>query len=672
MKSIVSENKDDFNRKAAQLQLDFRQMWEETDVPFYTCDKEGYLTFFNKAAVALWGRTPEIGKDLWCGSGKIYYPDGQQMPWEAHPLNQILRGRITPERQKIRIKRPDGTMRYLLTNPKPIFDANKNLMGAQNVLIDITGEKEDEIKQATLSAIVESSDDAIISKDLGGIITSWNQGAEKIFGYSENEVLGKSITILIPPERMKEEELIINKIKSGQKLDHFETIRMTKDGRELVISLTVSPVKDKNGNIIGASKIARDITAQVKAQSEIKKHTRNLEILNYIGRNISRSMDIQAILQQVTDATTKLTGAAFGAFFYNSINEQGEAYKLYTLSGAPREAFEHLGMPRNTEMFHSTFYGKEVIRVADVKKDKRYGHNKPLSGMPEGHLSVSSYMAVPVISASGSVIGGLLFGHSEKGIFKAEHEDLVLNIASQAAISLDNSKLFEQVKSLSAKKDEFIALASHELKTPLTTIKGYLQLLGQKESDPLSERFLNKSISQVNKLNTLVEDLLNMSRIEAGKLDYNIEVFDLKEMLRDIAETFSHSCKSHQIIQKISEVSALVEGDKQRIEQAVNNFLTNAVKYSPGANKVFLTLEVGERTAKVKIRDKGIGLTKEQQDQVFSRFYRAENTKGISGLGLGLYLTKQIIDRHSGKIEVKSEEGKGSEFSFTLPLKKKQ
>ena len=307
-----------------------------------------------------------------------------------------------------------------------------------------------------------------------------------------------------------------------------------------------------------------------------------------------------------------------------------------------------------------------MVRIGDIREPDHQlaGVSFQLKSNPE----IVSYLAVPVLAKSGSVIGGLLYGHPEPEMFTAEHELMVTNIAAQAAVSLDNSKLFEQVKSLSEKKDEFIALASHELKTPLTTIKGYLQVLAKKENDQMSKLFLGKSLYQVDKLNTLVEDLLNMSRIEAGRLDFNLEVFDIRELLQEILETFSYSSSTHEVVQNLGDSPAMVEGDKQRIEQAVLNLLTNAIKYSPKAERIFVSLEVVEEKVTVRIKDEGIGLTREQREQLFTRFYRAENTHGISGLGLGLYLTKQIIDRHDGVINVESEYGRGSEFYFSLPV----
>ena len=650
------------------MDVRFRQLLDDLPVANYICDAEGKLIYFNKAAVELWGRTPSLEKEYWCGSWKVYHPDGAPMSLEDRPIARVLKSGRDEGNSEIRIQCPDGTFKFLLVFPRPLFTREGKLKGAHNTLVDITEQKKDHLKKETLSAIVQSSDDAIISKNLNGIITSWNRGAQEIFGYSEDEVLGRCITLLIPKERLGEEDVILSKIRKGIKIDHFETIRRHKSGMEVPVSITVSPVKDSRGNIMGASKVARDITTRIESQAAMERYIQNLETLNTVGKSISENLDVHGILQRVTDATTLLTGAGFGAFFYNNIDDKGNSFKLFTLSGAPRKIFEKMAMPRHTDIFLPTFRDKKVMRVDDITKHEDFGKNSPFNGLPKGHFSVVSYLAIPVVSKSGNVIGGLLYGHPEAGKFTAEHELLVVNIAAQAAVSLDNSKLFEQVKSLSEKKDEFIALASHELKTPLTTIKGYLQVLSKMEADKMSQLFLSKSLYQVEKLNTLVEDLLNMSRIESGQLNFNLETFDIREMVKEIIETFSYSSQSHRVVSNLGSSPAFIRGDRQRIEQAILNFMTNAIKYSPKADEIYVNLEVVGNNMTLKVRDKGIGLTVEQRQQLFTRFYRAENTQGISGLGLGLYLTKQIIDRHGGIIEVSSEFGEGSEFSFTLPL----
>jgi PAS domain S-box-containing protein len=549
------------------------------------------------------------------------------------------------------------------------YHQNGELSEYSGILMDITDRKQDEDRQAMLAAIIESSEDAIISKTLDGIITSWNQSAEKLFGYTETEAVGKHITIVIPEDRLKEEQLIISKVRNSERIEHFETIRKTKAGDEIPISLTVSPILNEQGKIIGASKIVRDISKQKIADERLQSYAERLEILNSIGQTISADLDMQGILQKVTDATTQLTGASFGAFFHNKVNEQGESYMLYTLSGAPREAFEKFGMPRNTAVFASTFNGEGIVRVDDITKDPRYGKNLPHHGMPKGHLPVVSYLAVPVKSKTGEVIGGLFFGHKDPGVFKKEHEQLVVGVAAQASVALDNAKLYEEIKMLNAKKDEFIGLASHELKTPVTSISGYLQIIKRGlTDDDRSKAFVSKALQQVNKLTALISDLLDVSKIQTGKLPLSYTSFDLVGLLADVAEMMQQNYVGHQIALEYDERPIMLNADNERMEQVIINLITNAVKYSPGASRVVIRATISGKKIRVSVQDFGIGIAKDQQQRIFSRFYRVENLAAhMSGLGIGLYICHEIINRHKGKMWVDSELGKGATFYFELP-----
>jgi PAS domain S-box-containing protein len=358
----------------------------------------------------------------------------------------------------------------------------------------------DDSKQAMLAAIVDSSDDAIISKNLNGIITSWNASAERIFEHKESEVIGKHISIIIPPDRLSEEALIIGRIRQGQRVEHYETIRMTKTGKMLNISLTVSPIKNAAGIVIGASKIARDITERVMIEKKLKEYA-------------------------------------------------------------------------------------------------------------------------------------------------------------------------DQLQKLNRHKDEFIGMAGHELKTPLTSVSAYLQLLDKADIEGDNKRFVSKALQNVSKLTTLVTDLLDVSKIEAGKLQMHIENFDLVELVAESVDNFRHITVSHAIEFETTKAPIYVNGDRTRIEQVMVNFLTNAVKYSPEAKDIEVQMKRTDSDVIVSVHDKGIGVAEDQLDKLFSRFYRADELPGtISGLGIGLYISKEIIQRHGGKIWVESELGRGSAFYFSLPI----
>lgn len=246
----------------------------------YTCDVEGRLTFYNEAAANLWMRRPELGRELWCGSHKIYRLDGSLLPLDQCPMAVTLKEGRPIHSREIIVERPDGSRRNVLPYPEPIRDETGRVLGAVNLLIDVTEQKRGEDALRRLAAIVESSDDAIVSKDLNGIIISWNRGAEILFGYPAEEMIGKSILKVIPPDKHDEEKTILSSIRAGRKINHYETIRVRKDGSFVEISLTVSPIKDNDGQVIGASKIARDITARKRNEQALREAREELARIN--------------------------------------------------------------------------------------------------------------------------------------------------------------------------------------------------------------------------------------------------------------------------------------------------------------------------------------------------------------------------------------------------------
>ncbi|HET6996097.1 MAG TPA: PAS domain S-box protein [Chitinophagaceae bacterium] len=229
----------------------------------YTTDRKGHITFYNEAAASLWGRYPVIGQEKWSGFSKIYRQDGiTPVPLDASPIAMLLKEGRKIAGEELVVELADGTRRNVLPNPQPLYDSEGKLTGAINMVLDITQQREADQYRATLAAIVQSSDDAIISKTLEGIITSWNESAERLFGYKDEEIIGQSVMKLIPADRIDEEPKILERLKRGERVDHFETKRISKDGRIVDLSLTISPIRDATGKIIGASKIARDIGEQ--------------------------------------------------------------------------------------------------------------------------------------------------------------------------------------------------------------------------------------------------------------------------------------------------------------------------------------------------------------------------------------------------------------------------
>ena len=291
---------------------------EALPAAIYTTDAEGHITFYNEAAAELWGVRPELGKSEFCGSWKLFWPDGTPLPHSQCPMAMALREQRPNRGMEAIAERPDGTRVHFLPYPTPLFDEHGNLTGGVNMLVDITERQRGDATTQRLAAIVETSDDAILSKDVNGIITSWNRGAERLLGYTADEIIGRPVTVLIPADRQHEEPKILARIRAGDRIDHYETIRRRKDGSLVEISLTVSPIKDSRGVVIGASKIARDITERRRAEEqqqlllqEMNHRVKNLFTLaGSVVSLSSRSADsVESLVAAVRDRLNALAQA---------------------------------------------------------------------------------------------------------------------------------------------------------------------------------------------------------------------------------------------------------------------------------------------------------------------------------------------------------------------------
>ena len=532
-----------------------------------------------------------------------------------------------------------------------------------------------------LAAIVESSDDAIISKDLNGIVITWNRAAERMFGYAAEEMIGRSIRTIIPDDRQGEEDDVLAHIRRAERVDHFETIRRRKDGSLLPISLTVSPIKDDDGTIIGASKIARDITERKQAEAErarllamAEQRAALLEKLNVVGAVVASTHDRDTIVQAVTDAARNLTGAAFAAFLYNESGRTDESFALYAVAGAAREAFSETPLVWNRETFEATFNGYTVVRSDDVNADARYGEGSPFRTMLPASLEIRSYLAVPVRARSGAPLGGLFFGHPDAGRFTGEHERAAIGLALWASVALENARLYVGVQEASRLKDEFLATLSHELRTPLNAILGYSRMV---RSGIVSGEKQGRAIEIIERngtsLTQIVEDVLDVSRIVAGQMRLNVQSVDVPAVVQHALEAVLPAAEAKGVrVETLLDPSASpISGDPERLQQVIWNLLSNAVKFTGRGGVVQVMLRRVDSNVEIVVNDTGIGIAPEFLPHVFERFRQADSgtRRQRGGLGLGLAIARELTEMHGGTIQAESGgPGKGATMRLTLPI----
>lgn len=566
------------------------------------------------------------------------------------------------------VAKNNGQIRWIRAVGKVYFDEQRLPSRFVGVVSDISDVKfaeqqarESAERKSQLAAIVDSSDDVIVSKDLNGIIASWNPAAQRMFGYTAEEAIGKHISIIIPQDRLNEETLIISRIRAGHKVDHFDTIRQAKDGSPRQLSITVSPITDGNGTVVGASKIARDISLQLAAKAATAKYTERVEAINLVINAISREVVADNMMISVAQLTIHLIGAEFGGFLASDLQKGTLKDYAAPLNALPEDILKSLpatisGLDKEHDM-NPVFYWGTLGKLALQYK------------VDDQDNSLNSLITVNISSTENGNIGTLYFGHHQEDFFNQEHANLLLSIAGHLSLGVEKALLYEKVLDLNQKKDEFISLASHELKTPLTGINGYIQILMRMVTGEQPSKYLAKTFQQIQKLTALVNDLLDVSKIEAGKLKFSIEEIDLLKVISETVEMVAETNSTYQINFLPALDHCMVFADAQRTEQVLNNLLSNAIKYSPGADRIEVLLEVRDNFAVVGVKDFGMGIPAEKINNLFSRFYRIdEHTPNISGLGIGLYLSKEIISRHHGQIWVESEIGKGSIFWFSLPI----
>jgi PAS domain S-box-containing protein len=481
-----------------------------------------------------------------------------------------------------------------------------------------------------LAAIVVSSSDAIIGKTVDGIITSWNAAAERMYGYSAEEIVGKPITLLYPPDRQDELTAIMEKIKKGEGIEHYETTRVRKDGTIITVSVAVSPVRDAEGEITGASTIARDISEQKRLEAELRRSKQQLEV---IFANIADGISVQDAngrLIFMNEAGARRSG-------YASAAQALHISKSQTLRANTEQRFE-MRDEHGNPLPYEELPGKRALRGEEAPQAVIQYFDRVLQTRQWALVK-----AQPIFDDRGRV-------------------ELAVTIFSDVTESYEEKQ----------RKDEFISMASHELKTPVTSLKGFTQILQRrllKQGDDQALHYVARMDAQINRLTKLVSDLLDVSKMQAGKLPFNLEPFDLNALVQETVENVQAAASTHQVLVE-GRIDGCIPGDKDRLGQVFINLLTNAVKYSPRAEKVLVWLSQDKEHAIVSVQDFGIGIDTSHHQRIFERFYQVTDAEERThpGLGMGLYISNEIVQRHHGRMWVESTKGKGSTFCVALPL----
>jgi PAS domain S-box-containing protein len=572
-------------------------------------------------------------------------------------------------------------------------------------------------------------DTAIISTDSQGRVTSWSEGARHILGWTERDMVGNTFECIFTPEDQARGllQLEIAQARTHGRGGGEEGWRVCKGGSHIWAAGELSPVRDQSGAIVGYVKLLRDRTLQRKTEEELRREREALRrerevlsILNRVGSALALEPNLERLVQIVTDAGIELTGAEFGAFFYNVTDEAGESYLLYTLSGASREAFEGFPMPRNTAVFAPTFSGTALVRSDDITQDPRYGKNEPRHGMPPGHLPVRSYLAVPVVSRTGNVLGGLFFGHQRPGVFTERAEQELVGLAAQAAIAIDNALLAqsaqreiadriraeEALRELNATLEQQVmdrteALRKHEealrhsqkmeavgqltggvahdFNNLLQIIIGNLEALRRHLSQDLTKALAaaDVAMSGARRAAALTQKLLAFARrqpLSPRSIDVNQLVLGMSEILhRVLGETIAVEVVQGDPVWQI-------EADPNELESAILNLAVNARDAMPDGGS--LTIETSNayldaayaarhsdlspgQYVLISISDTGTGMDAPTVSQAFEPFF---TTKPMGkGTGLGLSQVYGFVKQSGGHVTLYSEVGHGTTVNAYLP-----
>lgn len=534
---------------------------------------------------------------------------------------------------------------------------------------------------ARLAAIIDSSDDAIVGKTLDGVITSWNKGAERIFGYTEAEAIGRHITLIIPDERRAEEDEVLARLRRGERIDHFETERQTKDGRRLTISLTVSPIRDGAGRIVGASKVARDITERKLLAEQQRRAEQNARFLAYVSAELATLSDYRTTLEKVA----RLSVPAFADWCaVDMLREDDTVERLVVTHSDPAKVQMVKELQLRWPLDRSAPRGLAKV-LRDGESD--WSPDIPESILEEAaeddeharvlrELGLRSYICAPIRSRR-KTVGALTFATAESGR-RYEARDVLTaeDLAYRTSIAIENAKLYHALQQADRRKDEFLATLSHELRTPLNAIVGWTHIL---RDSGLASDTARRAADIIHRnamvQSQLISDILDVSRIIAGKMRLDIRPVDLASVVQASLDAVMPAAEAKQVRLEpaLDPKAGPISGDPERLQQVVWNLLSNAVKFAPAKEgRIHVRLEAINSHVRLTVEDNGPGIDPDFLPYIFERFQQgdASSTRKHQGLGLGLAIVRHFVELHGGTVRADNRAGRRGAI-FTVELRRR-
>ncbi len=602
-----------------------------------------------------------------------------------------------------RIERASDELRWIAVVGRIDYERGGTIVGMTGVIQDISTRKsvEDTLRESeeVLRALANSIPQLAWMAQADGAIVWFNKPWYEYTGTTPEQMVGWGWQSTHDPEVLPQMlQRWHESIRTGKPFEMEFPIRGA-DGQYRWFLTRVNAVRDRLGHVVRWFGTNTDVDQVKRVQQALRDESNVLELLNSTGSALATQRDLRSLLQTVTDAATGISGARFGAFVYHGKDSGDNTFTLYTLSGAAPAEFEALGQPGEAELAGGALRGDVVVRSDDIGQDPRYAQARPHFGRARGQPQVRSYLAVPVIARSGEVLGSLFFGHPEVGIFSERTERIVGGIAAQAAVAIDNTRLYEaaqraaeerkvllesersaraEAERTSQMKDEFLATLSHELRTPLSAILGWAQVLRRGSRDQADlQRGLQTIERNARAQAQLIEDLLDMSRITSGKVLLDMQPVAPAVFIDAAVETVrpAADAKNIRLEKHYDAAVGMIAGDPARLQQVIWNLLSNAIKFTPRDGLVRICLRPVAGHVEITVQDTGVGIKPEFMAHVFERFRQgdASTTRKHGGLGLGLSIVKHLIEQHGGTVRVDSEgEERGASFTIELPAASRQ